>query len=153
MDKFKNILIFILLVSILGFLIFWPEHEPLPPTVITTVDTVESIVIEYIDQDPIYIEKKVYIKDTVYVNGVDTIATEVAALDTTFADSARISLDYYIRPSIFQVQYTPAPIKTKEIVITKENTVFVDTSKFWDKFKYGFPTGIATSAILVYLLK
>ena len=153
MDKFKNILIFILLVSVLGFLIFWQSPDTTPPTVITNIDTVETIIIEYQPQDPIYIEKKVYIKDTVYVSGVDTITTEVAGLDTTFSDSAQLSLDYYIRPSVFQLRYTPAPIKTKEIVITKENITYVDTSKWYDRFDYGAYTGIATSAVLVFLLK
>ena len=150
--EWATALIIVGLSIIVGALMFAPE--PLPPTVITEVDTVETIVVEYIPQDPIVIEHIVEVKDTVYITvGGDSIDTEYASLDTAFEDSARLSIDYFITPRVFSVEYMPAPIKVKEIIITKDQTVYVDTSAWWDRFDYGAYTGIATSAILVYLLK
>lgn len=137
---------------IIGALAFAPDAPP--PRVVTETDTVAVTIIDYIDKDPIIIEREVAIRETIYVSvGGDSVETEVAELDTVFSDSAQISINYYVKPRVFQVQYFPAPVEVRKITITRENTTYVDTSLWWDKAMYGYVSGVISTAILVYLVK
>lgn len=147
--EWVGMILIVILSVIVGAMMFSPD--PQPPEVITNVDTVTVTVIDYIDQDPIVIEKIVTLRDTIFIESGDTVATEVAQLDTVFSDSSKISIDYFVTPRAFKVDYTPAPIKVKEIHITK--TEYIDTHKRWDNFKTGTTVGIVITAIIVYLVK
>lgn len=132
----------------LGWAISSPE--PLPP-VVAPPDTVTITVLEYLPSDTITV--KSIVRDTVYIDqGGDTVNTYVASMDTTFADSAGISIDYFIEPEIFGLRYTPAPLKTIITKIPEPYTVYVDSSAWWNKFKYGTYVGVSITAILVSML-
>jgi hypothetical protein len=133
----------------LGALMFAPD--PKPPIVNNTIDTVTVTVIDYIDREPVIIQKIVTLRDTIFVESGDTVTTEVAQLDTVFSDSASISVDYFVTPRVFKVNYTPAPIQVKEIRIT--NTEYIDTHKKWDRFRIGAYSGVLGTALLFFLVK
>lgn len=151
-SEWLGAILIVVLSMIIGAIAFAPDAPP--PRVVTETDTVAVTIIDYIDKDPIVIEREVAIRETIYVSvGGDSITTEAATIDTLFSDSAYIAVSYFITPRVFKIDYTPAPVEVREITITKEHTAYVDTSAWWDKAKYGFGVGLTTTALLVSLLK
>lgn len=137
--------------AIIVYLLFFvPTPEPITETVtVTEVDTVFAPA-----PPPIIVSKEVTLIDTfyVYVATGDTINTEVAELDTTFIDSASLSIDYFLEPRTFEIEYQPAPPQVIEKTVTETVTNYVDMSKWWDKFVYGFSGGVGFMLILLYLI-
>jgi len=139
--------LFIVIIILAGLAGYMLAPERVEYRTDTTIDTIT--VIDYIEADPITVTKTVTVHDTVYVTDQDTIVTEVASLDTVFADSATIEINYYITPKVFDLSYTPAPVKTINNTIYHTTVSYVDTSAWWDRAW----VGVAGTAVVVFLLK
>ena len=125
----------------------WFGSWNFPQTVVDVVhDTLTTTVVDYVYQDPITVRDTVKIRDTLYIFNDDTVATGVASMDTVFADSSRIAIDYFIEPKVFEVDYLPAPVKIIENTVTVTNTVYIDSSAWWDKAWIG-----ASGALLLII--
>lgn len=139
----------IILVMIL-VAIFLYDKDPVTITVdrvVTQVDTL--VVVDTVLSDPIYIEKKVVLYDTIYVDrSGDSIKTETARLDTTFEDSAKLSVSYYITPRVYDISYVPAPVKSQTITRQVTETVYVDSSAWWDKAWIGSAVSLGVIILL-----
>ena len=154
MKALREILIAVVLAVVLLFAIgliypVEPEIRTIESKItITDIDTL------YIQQSPIYIEKKVFLVDTVYVSetGEET-ETESASLDTTFTDSARLEVTYFITPRVYEVNYRPA--RVQERTIREVETVYIDSSVhlWWDTYRWGATSGVVATALLTFLVK
>jgi hypothetical protein len=144
-----SVVLFIVIIILAGYAGYMLAPEKVEYRTETVTDTVTQVIIDYQEADPITVTKTVTVHDTVYVTGQDTIQTDVASIDTVFADEARISVDYYISPKVFDLSYTPGPVKTIEKTIYNKTTTYVDTSAWWNKAW----VGVAGSAVIVFLLK
>jgi hypothetical protein len=148
-SKAQWVLIFILIVLVSW--VYLNQPEPPPPETITVTKT--DTLTQYIESDPIIIKEESVVRDTVIIYKDKEVATEVAQIDTTFDSGAQLAVSYYLTPHLFELEYIPAPVQVKEITTTKTITEYIDTHKKWDRAKYGFWSGIATTAIVVFLVK
>lgn len=156
MQSIKDIFAGLGLVAILvlvAMLYYGEEKPPVPPpSIVVQTDTV--IVVDYIDKDPVYIEKKVIVRDTVYVHPEgDTTDTGFAPLDTTFRTGDRLSVIYYIEPRVFDIEFYPAPAESVTTTITNTEYVYIDSSAWWDTFRIGATSGVIATALLTFLVK
>lgn len=144
----------LILLLALGISIF---RKPEPKKVyldkiVTKTDTI--VVVDYIKSDPVYIEKEVTIHDTIFITtSGDSVETELARLDTVFQDSAKLSVSYYLAPRVYDISYYPAPVKSKTVTIKELETVYVDSSAWWDNALVGGVGGSLFTAIIVSLVK
>jgi len=153
MKYFGWVLALILLPVLAYFILHKPEPESVYlDRVVTKVDTI--MVIDYLEQDTVFVEKEVTVHDTIFITTAgDSIKTEVARLDTTFQDSAELSIAYFIAPRVYDVRYLPAPIKRQTITREVLETVYVDSSAWWDKAWVGGVGGAVFTALIVSLVK
>jgi len=133
-EKIRNASLLISIVAIFALGWFFkpsPYIPPVqPPQVIIQTDTLT----EYIKQDPIYIEREVVVRDTIYITqSGDSIETGVARFDSSFDSGAELEISYYLSPSIFNINLIEAPIQTVTITNDVQSTVYVDSSAWWDK--------------------
>jgi len=145
----------ILVIAILLLLgIFYktePQIQILNRDVVRT-DTL--VIVDYLTPDPVYIEREVIVRDTIYISrDGDTTTTEVATLDTAFATGDRLSILYYIAPSIFELEFEGARDSIRTVTVTKEINTYVDTSAWWDNYKLGAMSGVVATALLTFLVK
>ena len=130
--------------------------NPVKPDIITrtVIDRDTIIVVDYRTPDPIYIEREVIVYDTIYVaTSGDSIETEVATLDTTFEDSARLEVSYYITPRVYDISYYAPPVESKTVTIKELETVYVDSSAWWDNAIVGGVAGSLFTGLIVSLVK
>jgi len=137
-EKIKNVslLISILVIFALGWFFKPSPYIPpvQPPQLIIRTDTLT----EYIKQNPVYIEREVIVRDTVYLTQAgDSIETGVAEFDSAFDSGAELGIRYYISPSIFDINLTEAPLQTVTITKEIESTVYVDSSAWWNNVYVG----------------
>jgi hypothetical protein len=148
--------LFFVIVLLLALGIF---YKPTPPVQIIDREIIKRdtiVVVDYIEADPIYIKEQIFVRDTIYIStDGDSTATGVASLDTAFVDGAELSVLYYIKPRIYEIEYTSAPVEAQTINVTNTEYVYIDSSArpFWDRFKYGFATGVPVIATIIYLVK
>jgi hypothetical protein len=132
-------------------------YSPEPQIQILNRDIVHRDTVTVVEQLPpkrVYIEKQVIVRDTVYItNSGNEIATEVARLDTTFGRGEELSVAYFTVPSVFELEFVGARDSIKTITITKEINTYVDSSAWWDNFKWGATSGIVATALLTFLVK
>lgn len=158
MKALKEILLAVVLAIVMLLLLglFYPVEPEIQILDREVVKRDTILVVDYIDKDPVYIEKEIIVHDTVYVNtSGDSVKTEVARLDTTFEDSARLEIAYYLAPRIYDVIYYAPPIESKTVTVNTTEYVYVDSSatELWDRAKYGYVAGVVSTALLVYLVK
>ena len=148
----KKIFTFIMLaVLALSYLFVFNRFEKERVVVTKTIITTDSIVV-YVPQPPQIITKEIHVSDTIYITrSGDTTITEVAKIDTSFEDGAGLEVSYYLNPRIYEISYTPAPIKEKTII--KLETIYVDSSAWWDNFKIGVGAGLMGAVLLVSLVR
>ena len=147
--KIKNVSLLISIVAIFALAYVFkptPYIPPSQPQIITHTDTLT----EYTQLDPIIIERQVIVRDTVYISTQgDSIATGVARFDTTFDSGSELGVSYFISPSIFNIDFEEAPIKTITITNDTMSTVYVDSSAWWDKWW----VGASGTVVLIKLLQ
>lgn len=156
MKVLKDFLIAIcLLIAI--FFVFIKFYKPEPQIQILNRDVVRTdtlVIVDYLTPDPVYIEREVIVRDTIYISrDGDTTTTEVATLDTAFATGDRLSILYYIAPSIFDIEFEGARDSIRTVTVTKEINTYVDTSAWWDNYKLGAMSGVVATALLTFLVK
>jgi len=156
MRVIKDFLVAVVLAIVMVILAFI-FYKPKPQIQVLDREVIKRdtiVVVDYREPEPIYIEKKVFVTDTVYVTAEnDSIETEVAQLDTTFRDGEQLSVTYYSVPHVFGIEFVGAKDSIKTVTITKEITTYVDSSAFWDKFKWGATSGVIATALLTFLVK
>jgi hypothetical protein len=144
--------VLIAILVVVSIFLFVSQPDPPPPETITVTKT--DTLTQYIESDPIIIEKQVTVRDTIYIDAEgDSIQTEVARLDSSFDSGAELSVSYFISPRVFKVDLIEAPIEVKTITNNVTVTEFVDNHPKWDRFKYGLWSGIATTALVIFLVK
>jgi hypothetical protein len=152
-EKLKNgyILASIIVIVLMSWLYKPSPYIPpvQPPEVIIKRDTVTK----YLQPDKIFIERKVVVHDTVYfAQSGESIETGVARFDSTFDSGAELGVSYYLSPSIFEIDFTEAPIEIKTITNNVASTVYVDSSAWWDRAWIGAGGTLALIKLLQGIL-
>lgn len=125
-----KIVLYILTLIAVAILVWFAKPKDVIYETETVRDTLTVTHTEYVKQDPIIIKEKVVVRDTTIIYKDKPIQTEVARLDTVFAEGSRLSVSYFINPRIFEIEYEPAPAEVKTIEKTITETVTLKPRKW-----------------------
>jgi len=151
-NHLKSIIIIVL--AIVTALMFMSERDPVKPKIITRTNTIYSdTLITYLWNSTINIKEQATVHDTVYIDSSgDSIKTRVAELDTVFDSGSELDIRYFMHPNVFEVDFSEAPIKTITVTDSILETVYVDSSLWWNKAWIGAGATVVMLKILQGIL-
>lgn len=138
----------ILLILVIAGLIWYIATQE--PEIVTNTETITDVDTVYIEKEPIkivkYIEKletdTIHVRDTVYI-------TEVASIDTVF-DEGELSVDYYVIPQIFDIEWSPYP---KTVIMNTKYVHIYHKAKWYEKPLINVAMGAVFTGGVVWLVK
>jgi len=115
-------------------------------TEVKTVTQTDTLV-EKVYGEPVIIKETAVVRDTVYITGDTITKGEVAKVDSTMPDGARVGFTYEEYSNDYELRYDPAPRTVEYITKEVETIKTVELPrKWWDK-----PALIAFAALALGL--